>query len=431
MAHILIISDETLQRAQLVSLAQGLEHEAVAVALREALKYIQLCGDAAPEAILLDTCTTAEQSLKVLHTLHDSYPEIPVIMVNTDGDNYNSVRTTYMGAHDYINTPVTRDRLEVTLDNALRMRQMQQLITSAYPAKHIPLQAQCYQEYSKSWQRAIARAADEAHKSDTLIIEGEAGTGKTTLARAIHFSGPRAHKPFIVTDSGQDISELYSMLKHSHGGTLVVRHSGRAPEGFFKALDKLYHALSAEDIRLILCQRTSPSIHALELVERLITHTRPDAIILPPLKDRKEDIIPLAQHLLESCEHICSRGPLSLSTALRETLLDYDWPDNARELYITLFQSMMASKTSVIELPAHYAFPSSGNTRPVDNVSADIAAPHIHLMHEDGRLRSLEEIESEIIRYALDHCNASRSDIARMLGIGRTTLYRKVHQLHS
>lgn len=282
----------------------------------------------------------------------------------------------------------------------------------------VSLQSTAYDGYSDVWKRVIRQAAHNANTDSTLIITGEAGTGKATLARAIHQHSNRKDKPLVFTDTHQDIVLLTGVLEGASGGTLVVRHDGKAPASFMRSVERLYKTFTTPHTRLILCWKLSnkeaPPIQDISA----------ETLMIPPLRQRAPDSVLLAEAFAARAAIWLGREELTLSLEAKNDIARYSWPGNLRQLYTELFKAILHSPTHSVMSPF-----SCADTSPY--ATQDTASPAVALTDSDGSLRSLEDIEAEIIQFALTHYQTSRSDIARMLGIGRTTLYRKVHQLHS
>lgn len=307
----------------------------------------------------------------------------------------------------YFVMTIRRDPTEYALPNAFNCT-----------AAPLSLQNTDYDGYSDDWKQVIQQAAHAASADDTLIIAGEAGTGKATLARAIHLHSDRKDKPLVFADTHQDIALLTGVLEAASGGTLVVRHDGHAPASFMRGVERLYKTFTAPHTRLILCWKLSsneaPKTQD-DSVERLV---------IPPLRRRASDSVLLAEAFVARAAIWLGREGLTLSPAARSDLARYRWPGNVRQLHTELFKAILHSPSHAVMSPFACA-----DTSP--QAAQEAAAPSVILTDANGNLRSLEDIETEIIQFALTHYQTSRSDIARMLGIGRTTLYRKVHQLDS
>ncbi len=292
----------------------------------------------------------------------------------------------------------------------------------------LSLQSGDYEGYSDEWKNIVQQATLAAENNHTLIIAGEAGTGKASLAQAIHQHSNRKDKPLVFTDTRQDIALLAQVLEAASGGTLIVRHDGQAPASFIRGVERLYKTFTAPHTRLILCWKL-PGKEALQTLSG-----SEQTLVIPPLRQRISDSVLLAEAFVARAAIWLERKGLTLSPEAKNDITLYSWPGNIRQLHTELFKAILHSPTNSVISPFYCIdIPSYATEGLLPSSRHGLAAtvPSVPLMDGDGNLRSLDDIEAEIIQFALTHYQTSRSDIARMLGIGRTTLYRKVHQLHS
>jgi two-component system response regulator HydG len=287
-------------------------------------------------------------------------------------------------------------------------------------------------------QAVLRRAESVARTSAPIVILGETGTGKEVLARAIHRSGPRAAQPFVPVNCGAipgDLleSELFGHVRGAFSGA-VADKAGlfHAAQGGTLLLDevadlplslqvKLLRVLQGGEVRRLGANRAQ----SVDVRVIAATHKDLDALVreglfradlyfrlkvfsfrLPPLRERSEDIIPLARHFLAQ-----ERGePRRLAPVVEAVLLGHRWPGNIRELGNTVRHAAAVADGDLVEL--HHL--------PDEIVRAvEPAAP-------SGPLRSLEQVEREHILAVLDACRGVQSIAARVLGIARNTLGRKL-----
>lgn len=426
MPVVMIVDDEPQQRQELAALLEKCGYECIVLKNgQEAVDYLLWNKLPAPDVMVLDLFMPGTDGLTVIRALRNTHPHLPIIALSMHGTTRHSEQAIAMGAFDYINKPASSERLKVAIANAMKMRHMERELQQLRPAPSPYLGTDAHSGFSDVWLHALTRAMEESHRDTTLLIEGEEGTGKLTLARAIHCESPRQDKPFITADSSQDIASLHTLLANTRGGTLAVHHDGRAPEEFIRGLERLYHSMTEQNVRLILCRRISRDASPETAVEEFFHKERGRIIHVPALRERPQDILLLTERFLEKAALMIGRSVPALSPATVQYLKTYDWPGNIRELHATLFAALLQSKTDMLEIS------NAPKTSLHTATTAAAGRPMIPLVNEDGSLRSLEEIESEVIHFALNYFKTSRSDIARMLGIGRTTLYRKAHLLYN
>jgi DNA-binding NtrC family response regulator len=318
-----------------------------------------------------------------------------------------------------------------------------------------------------AFRAALAVAAKAARSRLPLFVIGEAGTGKETLARAVHAASPRARGPFLQLDCravAANIidSELFGhvagafpgafaervgKLVEADGGTLLLDEVGELPPATQEALDRVLatgevrpvgcNGSNSIDVRVIATSsKPLPDKFHTGLAERL-TGT---SVTVPSLRERSGDIPALARHLL--ARHTGQPGirPLSIGDDALAVLMRYGWPGNVRQLSGVLFRAALQCQSAALtaeDFP-HIALQSRFTNR-VGDVAGEIGqaatsaavggGPSITLWRPDGHLRTLEEVEADLIRLAIGHYRGKMSEVARRLGIGRSTLYRKLGEL--
>ncbi len=286
--------------------------------------------------------------------------------------------------------------------------------------------------------RMIPRVASSQYP---VLLLGESGTGKTTIARAIHSQGPFAERPFVVVDcESASPAVVESFLLVQATSRPKEELAGTAGAVFFSEVwamppalqARFVRALQERDVRRAAGRKGYPvdprivtaSSRDLELAVQQGTfrhdlHSRVNAVSLrlPALRDRRQDISLLAEHFLERFG--AERGRrYFISPEAMKTLSEYDWPGNLRELKECLGYASAACSASVLK-PEHLPLkaPVTGSTSPVDIVSL-----------EADRILPLAEVEKQTILHALERLNGDKVMTARVLGIGKTTLYRKLKE---
>lgn len=413
MPCVMIVDSDPFQCRRLESTVLTIGYRCVVMTNgRQALEYLIRNTKPEPDVLLLDVCVAESDGIGIIRRLRDSHSALPVIALCTPETIRHCLLAIKVGAYDFIHKPTTAERLEITIVNALRTHQFSCVGDARQPSKECSLWTSAYPGFSEAWRQVVHQARRAANRDEALVIEGEKGVGKLTLARAIHHQGKRAGHPFVLADARQDGLMLNSAMERAEGGTLVIHHVDRASESFLLQLQTRRGRMRERNVRLILCRQNPPAAAA-----RRAADDPPESIAIPPLRERRQDIPLLAARFLQPAAALLGREPVRLSLAAQGTIKKYGWPGNLRQLHAELFDLLLHHKGA--ELPS----PDCCHFSPAQKTNH-----HISVTDANGGLRSFEEIESEIINFALRHYNASRSDIARMLGIGRTTLYRKVNQ---
>lgn len=403
----------------------------------------------------------------LVRALRADRPGLPIIVLAQGGEISQAVSAMRAGASDFLARPVAPERLLEALSvNADRRRAAGELAPLSEKLAP-PLALEELVGSAPEFRTALAIAAKAARSRLPLLIVGEPGTGKETIARAIHAASPRARGPMLPVDckavpANIIDSELFGhvagafpgafaervgKLVEADGGTLLLDNVAVLPAATQATLDRVLatgevrpvgcNGSHSVDVRLIATAGEAlPDSFDAGLAERLGATT----VTVPPLRARSSDIPPLARHLLTRIAGQPGIRPLSIGNDALEVLMRYGWPGNVRQLSNVLFRAaLQCSGTSLTadDFP-HIALQSRFTNRAHDlspeigraaTEAALTGGPGVTLFRSDGHLRSLEEIEADLIRLAIGHYRGKMTEVARRLGIGRSTLYRKLSEL--
>jgi DNA-binding NtrC family response regulator len=307
---------------------------------------------------------------------------------------------------------------------------------------------------------ALAKAAKAARGHGPVLIEGETGTGKEILIRAMVAASPRAKSPLrIVNIRSVPAHSLESvlfgheknafpgafdrqigLLQHCDGGTLVLDEVNRLPANM---QERLAEALTTNRVRPIGASHSfkidvraiaASNVPLADLVaadgfrEDLMVALAGTRIVLPPLRQRASDIPALSRHFLARIGEQPGLRALGITDAALDLLGAFDWPGNVRQLQAVLFRAAVFCDGDALTSDD---FPQLsellGDLAPVAGSRQDGVG--VQLYTADGHLRPLEEIEADVIRLAIGHYRGRMTEVARRLGIGRSTLYRKLSDL--
>jgi DNA-binding NtrC family response regulator len=407
---------------------------------------------------------TGPQLIEALRAQRDKLP----VIVLSHGDNVAvAVEAMRAGASDFLVRPVAPERLlEALATNADRRKAAGELApVSEKLAPSLSLEQLI--GAAPEFRSALAVAAKAARNRLPILIIGEPGTGKETVARAIHSASLRARGPLLLVDckaipANIIDSELFGhekgafpgafaakagKLVQANGGTLLLDEVGALPPETQERLDRVLatgevkpiglNGSYSVDVRVIATNaRALPEEFHAGLAERLGSTT----VNLPPLRDRSGDIPSLARHVLTRLAEQTGLRPLSIGNDALAELMRYGWPGNVRQLAGVLFRAGLHCEGSSLtaEHFPHIAVQSRFSGRRNDfaptiskahSDEAIAGAPGVSLYASDGHLRPLEEIEADIIRLAIGHYRGRMTEVARRLGIGRSTLYRKLGEL--
>ena len=393
------------------------------------------------DLLLLDLEMPDIKGELVLQFAHENFPNLQVIVL-TGEDNVNrAVNCMKMGAYDLIQKPHTIELLS-KINRALEHKNLvvKNSITSSKFEKTL---SDKIIGQSKQMQHLISLALRAAKSDSNILLEGETGTGKELLAEFIHRSSDIKDKPFVVINCAslpdQLIeSELFGhekgaftdakapkqgLVEIADGGSLFLDEIG---EMSLSLQPKLLRFLENGEYRRVggvtnlnsnvrvigatnknLMEESERKVFRRDLLFRLNVIT----LTVPPLRERGDDIILLAEHFLQTKTSI--RNPKKLSAAAEKTLLQYNFPGNVREL------------EHIIERAIIFA---EGNTIQLEDLSlpTDRKSTSHYYSGEDDTVISLEDIEKVHIKKALDKNNWNRENTARILGISQKTLYSKI-----
>jgi len=382
--------------------------------------------------------------LELLKRIKESYPQTAVIMLTQYGTIESAVEATRIGAVDYLTKPFHIPELRSKLERVMHSLEIdqenrilrEQLRTRPGFGGLIGVSPKMQRVY-----RLIEKVSQ--HKYPVLIL-GESGTGKELVARSIHFAGPRRNEPFVPVDCSSLAptlieSELFGhvrgaftgathaktgLMEAAGNGTLFLDEIGDLPVDLQA---KLLRALQEKEVRPVgSTDRVAISTRVIAATNRdLETAVRQNQfrqdlffrlnvvqIKLPPLRERKSDIPILVNAFLEKFSD-SSGGPRTISEDAMARLLAYDWPGNVRELENAIERAVALGSGPILhvgDLPSnlHYA---AGERMP-----------------QTDELVPLEELERRAILRALHEASGDKLAAARLLGIGKTTLYRKLKQ---
>jgi DNA-binding NtrC family response regulator len=405
-----------------------------------------------------------EQGPQLIDALREQRANLPVIVLSQSEAVSIAVEAMRAGASDFLVRPVAPERLlEALAANADRRRGSGEL--APVSEKLAPaLELEQLVGAAPEFRAALAVAAKSARNRLPVLIVGEPGTGKETMARAIHAASLRAKGPLLTLDCkaiAANIidSELFGhdkgafpgafaaktgKLVQADGGTLILDEITALPPETQERLDRMLatgevrpvglNGSYSVDVRVIATSgRPLPEDFNEGLAERIGA----TAVVLSPLRERSGDIPALVRHLLSRVAEQAGLKPLSIGDDALSLLMRYGWPGNVRQLAGVLFRAALQCEGSSLtadDFP-HIAVQSRFTGRRTDfaptlsKARSDemiAGAPGVTLYTADGHLRPLEEIESDNIRLAIGHSRGRMSEVARRLGIGRSTLYRKL-----
>jgi len=420
--NLLVVDDERAVRDVCREVAQSLGFN-TSVAESAENAYRQLDAQSI-DVVLLDLKLPGVGGFEALHQIKERRPDAVVVVVTGYGTVQSAVQAMKNGAHLKLKTA------NRSLREQIKSRQGFGNMVGGSP------------EMEKLY-RIIAKAAQSSHP---VLILGESGTGKEMVARSIHFSGPCADKPFIPVGCGSLVptlieSELFGYVKGAftgamqakdgllaiaEGGTVFLDEVGELPVDLQA---KLLRAIHEKEIRPVgSTKRIAINVRILAATNRDLEQAvaqgmfRRDlyfrlnvlSLRIPALRERRQDIPLLAGFFLDRLSRTSGQERTISEEALK-ILLAYDWPGNVRELENCLERSCAFTSNSIIQ---------------VRDLPSDIHGTHNLVVGGNGsaKIVPIEQLEKQTILNTIEQLNGDKLQAARLLGIGKTTLYRKLKE---
>ncbi|RDE04824.1 sigma-54-dependent transcriptional regulator [Sphingomonas aracearum] len=459
---LMLVDDEPAQRRLVAAIAGRRAWRTIFAADAEmAVAQLGTQDGMQLDAILLDHWQSEAEATALIIELRARRPALPILLLTADGSVAQAVNAMRAGATDFLVKPLAPERLLSALDAAVAGTQGGELrpLSEKIPA------LLAFEEIvgaAPDFRAALAIAAKAARARVPVLLEGESGVGKEVVAEAVHAASPRAKKPMVTVNCGAlppnlIESELFGHEKgaftgaferkigrfqEADGGTLFLDEIGEMPlEAQVKLLRVLQNGdiqpLGARharevDVRVIAAtnKRLAEEVEAGRFREDLFYRLNVVQVTIPPLRERIGDIPALARHLLARIAQQPGLRPLGITDEALTLLSRYDWPGNVRQLQNALFRAAVlceANALTVADFPQIAALGAGRNAAPAPAGMATSGG--VTLFRPDGNLRPLDEIEADVIRLAIGHYRGRMTEVARRLGIGRSTLYRKLGEL--
>lgn len=439
-SKILVVDDEHLIRW---SLEQNLKKQGYEVSTagsgEDALRLLQ---EESPDLMLLDIQLPGINGMEVLEKVKELEEDVIVVMVTALGVLETAVKAMRLGAYDYINKPFNLDELAIVIKKALETRELKREVAHLRAVQPKRFSIDSIIGTSSDLQHVLGMVRKIAQSdAGTVLIQGESGTGKELIAKALHYESGRADKPFMAincaavpealleselmghekgafTDAKSQKKGLFEM---AHGGTVFLDEIGDMPMAIQAKLlrvleDRTFRRVGGVrdihvDIRIVsatnrdLLQAIEEKIFRNDLYYRL----QVIPIFLPPLRERRNDILVLARHFVETFNREFAKNVKEISPAAEKILVEYDWPGNIRELRNVIERAVILEDDVVME-PEHLP------RELVSRVAPAGGSPLIFTLPAEGI--DIEDVERELIRQALDTSDSNQSRAAKKLNLG-------------
>lgn len=432
----------------------------------EAINILKQVSGAEITLMILDLSMPRMSGLEVLKIIKPLRPELPVIVLTSHSSLSTVVEVMQAGANDFISKPASAERIRTSINSALEKDQWVGEI------EHVSKALSDSQDFdgligsSKAFLDAVRMAKKSVRAKIPVLIEGESGVGKELFARAIQKASDRATKPFITVNCGAIPENLVESILFGHekgaftgatsshigkfeeasGGTLFLDEVGELPQDIqVKLLRALQEGeidpIGAKksrkiDIRLISAtnQNLLEQIGEGNFREDLYYRLNVFPLHLPSLRERRSDIPALATHFIKAIHQSEGLDEKAISKEAMEILQNYSWPGNIRQLQNAIFRAVVMCDNDTLtpmEFPQILTASGSKQTHPALKQFNHMQTPiegQISILDNDDEIRSFQDMEKEIIEYALTYHKWRMSKVSKVLNIGRSTLYRKVEE---
>ncbi len=442
-AHILIVDDDPLTRYSLKEM-MSLEGYTVRAA-EDAETAMAMLSESPSDVVVTDISMPGLSGFDLLKSVTHKYPDIIVLLITAYGSIEDAVEGIKLGAYEYITKPLNDDEVKISIERALEQKHLR--------LENLELKRKLGEKFS--FENLVANdhrmleifdlISVVADTEATILINGPSGTGKSTIARAIHYHSRRRDLPLVEISCGalsENLleSELFGHVKGAFTSAMYdkVGKLENAKDGtvFLDEIDSLSLGLQVKLLRFLQDRKFEKvgGTNTIHSKVRVITAANRDlqecvskgefredlfyrlnvvSIHLPPLKDRFSDVPPLAEYLIEKYNKINSKQVQGVSGEVMKRLLAYDWPGNIRELENVIERAVILCTGEHIIYDLLPAYLRDGKS----SKSSDNLAP-LHLV--------VEAAEKNAISKALKHFKGNRNKTADFLEINRTTLYQKM-----
>src|SRR5213080_4835668 len=437
--RIMVVDDDVNMRDLMVTLLESEDYEVIpaesAAAAQAAFEGPQ------PDAVLLDLQLPDGHGLDLLPVLKKHWPETEVIVLTGNATFDAAVEATKRGAYHFQNKPVDPKNLMVLVKRALEHKQLNEEASSLRQALST-MTGGASPIFQSASMKSVVRTVERVAPSDvSILLTGESGAGKEVIADLVHALSPRAKGPMIKVNCAalpRELieSELFGSVKgaytgaqadreglfrQSDGGTLMLDEISEMP---IDTQSKLLRVLQEKEVRpvggrttyktdcrLIAATNRPPqdAITSGKLREDLFYRISAISIALPPLRERQDDVLPLANSFLNRFAAQANRVITGFTPAAADLLRKFDWPGNVRQLQNEVQRAVLMCEGKA-----------------VDAADLSINSTRIDAPQDDTNLTLMEAMERNTIVQMLKETCGNKLETAKRLGIGRQTLYNKI-----
>jgi len=414
-----------------------------------------------PDAILLDLQLPDMNGRDILNEVNSRALPTAIIVITAHGSVDVAVEVMQAGAFDFIEKPFSADRLFITLENALKRQDLEEVV-DLYRRDHF----HGFVGASLPMQSVYQIISSASSSKATVFVTGESGTGKEVCAQAIHDESPRSDKPFIALNCAaipHDLmeSEIFGHVKGAFTGAVMAREGAAArADGGTLFLDEICEMdpdlqskllrfiqtasfqkvggskLQDVDVRFICATNKDPmeEVKAGRFREDLYYRLHVIPIDLPPLRRREEDILLIARYFLGHYSAEEDKGFERFTPETEAVLLGYDWPGNVRQLQNVVRNIVVLNDSDIVTpamLPPPLGELATGTVSKLPGNTAMAEANARDAATQSMSVRPLWQIEKQAIEQAIEQCEGNIPKAAALLDISPSTIYRKRQQWES
>ncbi len=444
---ILIIDDEQSQREVLKGYLEKKNFRVITAS--SGIEGLEVVNKEQVDIVLSDYKMPDKTGIEVLEEVKRINPEISFVLMTAYGTIENAVKAMRLGAYDYLSKPIDLDELELLLEKIIENKNLKSEVSFLKQQLQRKFKIDSFVSSSPKMQEVLSVAARAAESKATVLITGESGTGKEVLAKSIHYISSRKDNPFVAVNvpalpetlleselfghdkgafTGADKARI-GRFELANKGTIFLDEIGDIPMNLQVKLLRVLQEHKIErlgsnesidiDVRVIAAthQNLHQKIKEGTFREDLFYRLNVISINIPPLRERKEDILPLIEHFIKKYAEENNKSGIEISKEAIDYLMKYNYPGNVRELENIIERSVVLSRQNIItvnDLPSNV----KGFKTETDP-----------LLEENKTLNEqVEALEKKLIYDALTKANGNQSLAGRMLGITERNLRYKMQK---
>ncbi len=435
----------------------------------------------APDGVLLDLQLGDGSGLDLLPRLRETWPDTPVVVMTAHSSVTSAVAAMEQGAFTYLQKPLNTSELKVVLNRALDTGRLRRQKNDRRRRRADRFSFRRIVAHSDEMKKVLDQASRVAESpASTVLLLGESGTGKGLVARAIHYASDRSAEPFLTVTCSAIPEPLLEaqILGHekgaftdakerrrgvfeaADGGTVFLDEIGDMPLALQAKLlgvleDRTFCRVGSTDpirvdVRIVAATHRDlfAAVEAGQFREDLLYRLRVVPIVIPPVRDRLKDIVPLTDVFIRDFNREFGRSIKGLTPAAEESLRAHSWPGNVRELRNVIERAMLFAETERLDAPdlllapvyrprSLRAAPQTASVPAATGSTVQVAAPAAPQPTDErpfilpSQGVDLEKLENDLVRQALDHAGGNKSRAAKLLGISRDQIRYRLDKMNS